>query len=308
MRSSSVVVLALAAAAAAAPIKVDVEARQGAAGFSKILGNVASGAGILSSGINIGNFLSGLFGGDEAAAKRALVEIEDLVTRDLVSREVPELEARQGAAGFSKILGNLASGAGILSGGINIGNFLGGLLGGDDAAARREIMEIGARELEARQGAAGFSKILGNVASGAGLLSSGINIGNFLGGLFGGDEAAAKRSLVEMEEHLTRELIAREVPELEARQGAAGFSKILGNLASGAGLLSGGINIGNFLGGLFGGDEAAAKRDLAQIEDHMARELIAREVPELEGSPRSCRLLQDSRKPRLRCWYPLFRY
>jgi hypothetical protein len=328
MRSTSVAVLALAAIAAAAPVPANVDARAGAAGFSKILGNVANGAGLLSGGINIGNFLGGLLGGDEAAAKRSLAQVEDHLAHELMARDFSELEARAGAAGFSKILGNVANGAGLLSGGINIGNFLGGLFGGDDAAARREIIELGARELDARAGLASIGKVGNNLLNAGSLAFSLGNIGDAISGLFSRDPEVSARALADIEDLVSRDLMAREIPEIEARQGAAGFSKILGNVASGAGLLSSGINIGNFLGGLFGGgdnaardldvraglasvgkvgnnllnagslafslgnigdaisglfsrDEEVVRSSFATIEDMVARDLMAREVPEL---------------------------
>ncbi|KAH8831989.1 hypothetical protein DL96DRAFT_1589612 [Flagelloscypha sp. PMI_526] len=248
MHSSTIVLIALAAAASAAPVNVESRA---AGGFSKGLGNVANGAGLLSSGINIGNFLGGLFGGDDAARR--------------------ELEARAGLASVGKVGNNLLNAGSLAFSLGNIGDAISGLFSREDLEMFARDLEVESRSLSdiitdfleknfgdkiARRAATGgFSKTLGNVASGAGLLSSGINIGNFLGGLFGGEDAAR------------RELSSMVARELDARAGLASVGKVGNNLLNAGSLAFSLGNIGDAISGLFSREEIEtyARAGLASV-------------------------------------------
>ena len=202
------------------------------------LGTAANVAGLASAGLGIGNFIGGLFGGQ----KRELSPIELQILDAMISS--PEVKRELEERKFN--LGTAANVAGLASAGLGIGNFIGGLFGGQKRELTPMELEIldalmtpaAKRELEERK----FN--LGTAANIAGLGAAGLGIGNFIGGLF-------QRDVSPMELEILAALMTPEAKrELEERK----FN--LGTAANVAGLASAGLGIGNFLGGLLGGDQA----------------------------------------------------
>ncbi|KAH8831628.1 hypothetical protein DL96DRAFT_1812453 [Flagelloscypha sp. PMI_526] len=112
-------------------------------------------------------------------------------------------------------------------------------------------MEVGARELDARQGAAGLAKVGNNLLNLGSLGFSLGNIGDFVSGLFSREELEA--------------MVAR---DLEERQGLAGLAKVGNNLLNLGSLGFSLGNIGDFVGGLLG----------REVDEVMMREIIEQEI------------------------------
>ncbi|KAH8831982.1 hypothetical protein DL96DRAFT_1589580 [Flagelloscypha sp. PMI_526] len=207
----------------------ELDERAGLASLGKVGNNLLNLGSLGFSLGNIGDAVSGLFSREEA---------------ELFAREV---DARAGLASLGKVGNNLLN-LGSLGFSLgNIGDAVSGLFSRDEDSWPVKFLKF-----EARAAAGGLSKILGNAASGAGLLSSGINIGNFLSGLFGGDDAAARRDLSDM----------------EARAGLASLGKVGNNLLNLGSLGFSLGNIGDAVSGLFS----------REITEEYVREVIEQEI------------------------------
>ncbi|KAH8084325.1 hypothetical protein BXZ70DRAFT_910533 [Cristinia sonorae] len=164
------------------------------------------------------------------------------------------LEARANGQ-FTKALGNVANGATILSG---LSSFVTNII---DGIRGRELEELQARELELEARANGqFTKVIGNVANGATVLSG---FSSFVKDIIDGIKG---RELAELE---ARALLAR---DLDARANGQ-FTKVLGNVANGASILSGFSSfVTNIIDGIRG----------RELEELQARGLDSRDL-ELEA-------------------------